>query len=68
MPAQAPAARDLYWPTLRALRDLGGSGTIQEIVDRVIENERYDEETQAVPHGTGATTELEYRLAWACCG
>jgi restriction system protein len=31
----------------------------------VIENERYDEETQAVPHGTGTRTELEYRLAWA---
>jgi restriction system protein len=57
--------RDLYWPTLRALGDLGESGTIQEIVERVIENERYDEETQAVPHGAGARTKLEYRLAWA---
>jgi restriction system protein len=57
--------RDLYWPTLKALANLGGSGTIQEIVEQAIEYERYDEETQAVPHGTGARTEIEYRLAWA---
>jgi restriction system protein len=63
MPA-VPPARTLYLPTLRALGDLGGSGTIQEIVERVIENEGYDEETQALPHGTGGRTELEYRLAW----
>lgn len=64
MPA-VPPARTLYLPTLRALGDLGGSGTIQEIVERVIENEGYDEETQALPHRTGGRTELEYRLAWA---
>jgi len=57
--------RDLYWPTLKALANLGGSGTIQEIVEQAIEYERYDEKTQAVPHGTGARTEIEYRLAWA---
>ncbi len=66
VPPKMPSVRELYWPTIRALGDLGGSGTIQEIVERVIENEGYDEETQAVPHGTGgARTELEYRLAWA---
>lgn len=65
MPPNMPSVRDLYWPTVRALRDLGGSGTIQEIAERVIENEGYDEDTQAIPHSTGTRTELEYRLAWA---
>jgi restriction system protein len=68
LPAVAPSipsVRELYWPTAKALRDLGGSGTIQEIAERVIENEGFDEETQAIPHGTGSRTEVEYRLAWA---
>jgi len=53
-------------PTLAALRDLNGSGTLQEINERVIEREAFTEEQQAIPHTTGGPrTELEYRLAWA---
>jgi restriction system protein len=55
--------RELLWPTLRAVREIGDSGTIAEIVAKVIELEGFSEELQAVPHGDG--TKLEYRLAWA---
>jgi restriction system protein len=43
-----PPYHKLMWPTLQALKDLGGSGTNREIADRVIEIERFTEEHQAV--------------------
>ena len=60
-----PSYRDLLWPTLRAVREIGDSGTIEEIVEKVIELEGFSEEQQAIPHGDGPTSEIEYRLAWA---
>jgi restriction system protein len=60
-----PSYRELLWPTLRAVRDIGDSGTIEEIVEKVIELEGFTEEQQAIPHGDGPRTEIEYRLAWA---
>jgi restriction system protein len=53
------------WPTLRAVREIGDSGTIEEIVEKVIELEGFSEEQQAISHGDGPTSEIEYRLAWA---
>ena len=60
-----PPAYTLLWPTLLAIRAIGGSGTIEEINEKVIELERFTEEQQAVPHGESSRTEIEYRLAWA---
>jgi restriction system protein len=63
--SRIPSYSDLLWPTLRAVREIGDSGTIEEIVEKVIELEGFTEEQQAVPHGEGPRTEIEYRLAWA---
>lgn len=63
--AHVPNIPALLWPTLRAIRDIGGSGTIDEINDRVVELEAFDEAQQAVLHLDGPRTEIEYRLAWA---
>lgn len=60
-----PTQIDLAWPVIKALRQLGGSGSIEEIDTSVAEIEGFDEDTQAVLHGTGPRTELQYRLAWA---
>jgi restriction system protein len=60
-----PSYADLLWPTVKALRDLGGSGSINEIVEKVVELEGFTEEQQAVPHGDGPQSQIEYRLAWA---
>jgi restriction system protein len=60
-----PTYRELLWPTLRAVREIGDSGTIEEIVEKVVEMEGFSEEQQAVPHGDGPRTQIEYRLAWA---
>jgi len=54
------------WPTLEALRNLGGSGRIDEIVEAVIAGERFTEEQQEVRRRPGdRMSMIEYRLAWA---
>jgi len=64
-PTPVPSYKDLLWPTLRAVRDIGDSGTIEEIVERTIVLEGFNDEQQAVPHGEGPGSELAYRIAWA---
>jgi restriction system protein len=57
---------DLLYPTLEALRDLGGSARIDEIVERVAEREGFSDEDMAVRRSPGHHMGLiEYRLAWA---
>jgi restriction system protein len=60
-----PAYTAMLWPTLQALKQIGGSGTIQEIMDSVIEIVGYTEAQQSVIHGKGPGTEIAYRLHWA---
>jgi restriction system protein len=60
-----PRYQDLLWPTVVALRDLGGSASIEENVEHVLQACGFTEEQQAVLHKDGPTTEIEYRLAWA---
>lgn len=60
-----PKPHDLIWPTIQALQELGGSGTIQEIFDKVVEMQGFSEEQQQVLHLNGPDPEIKYRLAWA---
>jgi restriction system protein len=60
-----PKWNEMFGPTVEALRELGGSGTIQEISATVIEQQGYCDEQLAVMHGDSDKTEIEYRLAWA---
>lgn len=60
-----PTYDQLLWPSIKALRSLGGSGAISEINERVVELEAFDPQQQALLHGDGPQTEIEYRLAWA---
>lgn len=57
----------LMGPLMKALVDLGGSGSIDEIYEAVVEIEKFDEETLAILHNPekGSQTEIAYRLAWA---
>ncbi|MDB4876954.1 MAG: putative Mrr restriction endonuclease [Gemmatimonadetes bacterium] len=52
-------------PTLAALRELGGSASIAELGDKVIDLIKPSKDVLEAPHGSGRRTELEYRLAWA---
>lgn len=61
-----PSHDQLFNPTLRALRELGGSASITELLDQVINILEPPTEVVEQPHnGKRNQTELEYRLAWA---
>ena len=62
-----PSYDDLMNPLINALRSLGGSGSIEEIYDKVVELERLSEDILAVIHDPekSTQTEIAYRLAWA---
>jgi len=54
-------------PVIHALKQLGGSGTIEEINSKATEIAALTDEQLEVPHDPekGSQTEVEYRLAWA---
>lgn len=62
---KVPQARDLLWPTVRALKVLGGSASIREIDAKVVELENFTEEQTSALHKGGPQTELSYELHWA---
>lgn len=60
-----PQEYQLMWPTIIAMRGLGGSARNSEIEQKVIEIENYSNEVIAVMHSNLRQTKLQYRLAWA---
>lgn len=67
MSNKMPTFDALMNPLLNALFALGGSGSIDEIYDKVIEIEQISEEILSVLHSPDKSniTEVAYRLAWA---
>lgn len=63
---QVPRYTELIVPSFLALRDLGGSGTNDEILARVIEVLDLSDDIVDFPHkGNTSLSELSYQLAWA---
>ena len=64
---QIPTYDSLMNPVLLALKNLGGSGTIEEINNQVSELQGFSSEQLEVLHDAkkSGQTEIEYRLAWA---
>lgn len=62
-----PTFDDLMNPLLKALRMLGGSGSIEEIYSKTVENTGLTEDVLAQLHDPdkSSQTEVGYRLAWA---
>lgn len=60
-----PSYDDMLIPTVEALRELGGSGTIEEIDNKVIELLSLTAEILDVPHANSSVSEVVYRLAWS---
>ncbi len=56
---------DYFNPVLQALRDLGGSGSNQEITDKVCSNLQLSDKEIEKMHGNSNQTEVDYRIAWA---
>jgi restriction system protein len=67
MTAKLPTFDQLMNPLLRAMNALGGSGSTDEIYDKVVELEQLPEDVLAQPHDPDKSnqTEVAYRLAWA---
>ena len=61
-----PTYDSMMNPVIQALRELGGSGTIEEINDKVAEIAGFSDEQLEVLHNPekGGMTEIDYRLAW----
>lgn len=63
--SEVPQFHELMNPTLQALKRLGGSASIDELVPEVVRLIGLPQEVADLPHGTSGRTELEYRSAWA---
>jgi len=60
-----PTYDRMMWPTLQALKAIGGSASNQELLTKVTQIMLLSEEIQNFPHNDGSGTEVEYRLSWA---
>lgn len=52
-------------PTIQALQILGGSGTTEEIYEKVVQLLNLPDKVLEIPHGSTSQSEVEYRLAWS---
>lgn len=59
-----PSYDRYFAPTVRALKERGGSATIEELEEDVAELMGLSPEVLAVPHGDGPRTQFSYELAW----
>jgi restriction system protein len=61
-----PPFYELMWPAIQALKAMGGSGTNEELLAKVVELENISPEIQALQHNeSNRETRLAYNLAWA---
>jgi restriction system protein len=66
MSNQIPSFDELIIPTVKALVELGGSGSNEEINTKVYELHNISDEIINIPHGeNGTVSEVDYRLAWS---
>lgn len=64
-PVSVPAFHELLWPTLAALKAMGGSASNEELLAKVIELERISDPVASFIHTDNRQTKLGYNLAWA---
>ena len=64
--SKLPSFDKLIIPTVKALVELGGSGSIDEINTKVYEIANLPDDILQIPHGEeGTVSEIDYRLAWS---
>src|SRR3954471_17506024 len=64
-PPTVPIFDALLWPTLKALRAMGGSASNDELLAKVIELERIPEPVVSFMHTDNCQSKLGYNLARA---
>lgn len=62
---KVPAFHEMMRELFQAVKELGGSGSINELNAKTIEILDLPQDVQEVMHGNTGRTEVEYRLAWA---
>ncbi|MEI9909644.1 MAG: restriction endonuclease [Bacteroidota bacterium] len=61
-----PTYDQLIIPTVKALLELGGSGTVEEINNKVYEIVQLPDDILQIPHGQdGSVNEIDNRLTWS---
>jgi restriction system protein len=63
--SSVPTFDAMLIPTIQALQALGGSGTTEEIYDKVVQILNLPDKVLDVLHGNTSQSEVEYRLAWS---
>jgi len=63
--ALVPTFDSMLIPIIQALQLLGGSGTNEEIYDKVAQILNLSEEALNLPHGSTSTSAVAYRLGWS---
>jgi restriction system protein len=62
---QVPVFSQLLWPTIVALKALGGSAANDELLTKVVELMHLSPEVQNAPHTDGRQSKVGYNLHWA---
>ena len=63
--SSVPTFDSMLIPTIQALQALGGSGTIEEIYEQVVQLLNLSDQVLEITHGSTSQSEVEYRLAWS---
>jgi restriction system protein len=63
--SSVPTFDSMLLPTIQALQILGGSGTTEEILEKVVQILNVPDKILEILHGSTSQTEIEYRLAWS---
>lgn len=63
--ANVPTPKKLMRPTIEALKALGGSGSIKEIYEEILRQQKYPKEVLEVMSPNDRRSKLEYRTHWA---
>lgn len=64
-PSPVPTFDSMLLPTIQALQILGGSGTTEEIYDKVVQLLNLPDEVLEISQGNTSQSKVEYRLAWS---
>jgi restriction system protein len=60
-----PTYDQMLIPAIKALQLLGGSGTTEEIYEKVVQILNIPDDILEILHGNTSQTEVQYRLAWS---
>src|SRR5262245_50196654 len=61
---QVPAFSQMLWPTIAALKELGGSAANDELLTRVVDLMQSPPKVQNIPHTDGRQSKVGYNLHW----